>query len=246
MGEYSSLYIGHHYITGWKDRIGYEVSMLFSKDDITTTPHPKWKENWIDDPDEQPEEFTCFQYEATAGNIIDRLDLLGYDLEAVKQHWDREVEWHLEGLSRFWRERHDGIIDYENLDLNPDYQAKFYQRFTFKVWCTAMQRLFNEDLLPEDLRYGQQGTKIEFDDSNLRHIISNWGRGHPAFGFPGWDDDYHFSYFLRALLSVLDPQTPIILDCSVLVDWVHESHYACLPPVAILAASIIDDPPHVV
>lgn len=235
MGEYSNLYIGHHYITGWKDGVGYEISALFSKDDVTTTPHPKWNENWVDDPDEQPEELTCFQYETTAGNIIDRLDLLGYTMEAVEQHWDTAVAQHIEGLGRFWRERHEGKIDPENLDLDPDYQTGFYQRFTLEVWCTAVRRLFNEDLLPDNLRYGHKADiKMDFDDPDLHRIVSNWRHGFPAFGFPGWDEDYQFSYFLRALLSVLDQQTLVILDCSALAGWEPETCYTCLPPQAVL------------
>jgi hypothetical protein len=243
MGEYSTLYIGGHRIEQWKNCIG-EVATLFTEDDISYTPHPNWNDNWsYEEEDDSHQSLPCFQYVSTIRCLIDRLELLGYSLEAARQAWTEGVQSDLD----FIREMVEGgfqplppIDHFEHSTSQNCYErwVQFYIDFTFEAWSALMKRIIEQKFEPIYLRQHEEQSKtLRENEPQLYYLLTNFVSGRYRFGFPTYD----FNFILRAVLDVLDPDTSVVLDCSTLVGWVEPSQYSCAPPKTVVLTEGISD-----
>jgi hypothetical protein len=238
MAEYSTLYIGGHNIAEFRDCVDEDIAILFTEEDITHEPHPNWKDQWIyNEGDERLDSLPCFQYESTSGQLIDRLELLGYSINGAKQLWDDGVQKHLGEEKELDRGLAPSTQDTEvSVRKNPLYRTysqwcDFYKKFTFNVWSGLMKEIIEHKLKPIYTFDSEQRNKaLKRDNSHIRYILTNFHDFYFPYGFP----THNMDFILRAMLELLDRDTPVVLDCSILVGWVAPALYACAPPKTVI------------
>ena len=231
MGEYSNLFIGGRHITGWKNCVGAEASILFTEDDFTSDPQPSWYSNWEYHKDDQRvKELPCFQYKSSAGALKERLDLLGYTLDEAREAWDLGVRETLQVAFDYSSQAQSDKPKLSNEPKNNpqssyDLWTEHYSKLTFKLWTELMQRIIVEKIEAISHFDDKRKADLEKTDHLLCYILRGYGASGHEFGFPSGD----FDLILRSMIEPLDYDTPIVLDCSPLVNWVDQNQYGVNP-----------------
>ncbi|GAC1445541.1 MAG: hypothetical protein NVSMB52_06970 [Chloroflexota bacterium] len=235
MSEYSAFYIGDYLVDSWRNGIGGEVAVLFTEGD--------WRK-WVNERDVEDEPHNDLGgelrsvavpgggYKSTAGILAERLDVMGYTLPAVQRAF-------AEGIEQSIKNAHSMGLDYHLLtaeqETNPalaryhlaraqDRIEEFYSGLTFDVWCDRVRRMMAEPR--PRLSQFNSAVKIPPDtDIYFLHVLLEANDRETFMGFP--TDDYLHVY--RAIVANVDPDTPVLLDCSDLLDWVPQENFTPTP-----------------
>lgn len=265
MGEYSNLYIGDYNVDSWKNCIGSEGAILFTPEDLTRTTQRyrgfdeedydneqsgEIKEQ--DEVDQEDEQLRGFQYRSTAKEVIDRLEIMGYTLDRAKEHFEigiADALQDIEDLEIRWKEwGKAGMFDGVEVVTRPDpfesYKGavKFYEGYTFEVWSGLIKEIFEKKIKRiYSSSPSEERSLIQEQTPYLYHVLNYrvpFSFDNPQeFGFPGYDPDYMY----RGMLEVVDPDTPVILDFSILVGWVGQERYTCGPPRTVILTEGVSD-----
>lgn len=232
MGEYSNLFIGGQHITGWKNCVSFEASSLFTEDDFTEVPHPKWHGNWrYNQNDPRLKQMPCFQYQTSVGSLKDRLELLGFTLDKAQEAWDSGSKEALQiSLDYAMQSRVHETDSKTEPRTSYDFWKEHYSNLTFNMWTGLMQQIIVEQIEPISHFDNQRKAAIEKINPLLCFILRGYGSSAHEFGFPSDS----FDLVLRAMLEPLDSDTVVVLDCSPLVGWVEPDQYSCTPPKAVV------------
>lgn len=98
----------------------------------------------------------------------------------------------------------------------------FFENYTFDLWSKLIKEIFDKKL-----RRISSDDKVAIKTLNpYLHYILEWRfDDNDVLGFPGYGDMYMY----RAMVEVVAPNNPVILDFSSLVDWVEPENYNCNP-----------------
>jgi hypothetical protein len=236
MGEFASLYIAGYEVESWKNSIG-EGSYLFSEDDYVQTTRVYNGEEKDDGEEgenskdyQEPSDVTQegHQYESTASNIIDRLEIMGFTLKRSKEQFEEGIAYEIERAKEYSTmtlpEAEENILFPVMSPFHPE-AVKYLENYTFDLWSELIAKVIDENLAL--ISFSNQ-TEIQQRDPYLYHILE-WHNGH-SFGFPR----YGGMHMYRAMLEVVSPNTPVILDFSNLVGWVGLEDYLCSPPKTVI------------
>jgi hypothetical protein len=237
MGEYASFYIDGYKVDSWKSSIG-EGALLFSEEDMTQTPHPycggdEDAEGYYDDDDDDEEEegeesWRGYQYRNTAGNIIDRMEIMGLTLDSARKRFEEGVGESLR-YAREYREQGHRFVgdDIPFYPLNPSHPeaVEYLEGYTFDLWLGLLKSMFEQKL--ERISFNQP-TDLQRQNPYLYYVLE---RGNDNdFGFPV----YGGMHMYRAMLEVVSPEALVILDFSTLVGWTAPEQYLSDPPTTVI------------
>jgi len=105
--------------------------------------------------------------------------------------------------------------------------VSFFENYTFDLWSKLIKEIFDKKL-----RRISSDDKVTIKNLNpYLHYILEWRfDDNDVLGFPGYGDMYMY----RAMVEVVDPNDPVILEFSSLVDWVEPENYTCNPPKSVI------------
>lgn len=239
MGEYARLYIDGYEVDSWKNSIG-EGSYIFAEEDGVQTPRPYYgddedeeetdsEQETFEDNDEGDDSWRGYSYRNTAQNIIDRLDIMGFTLDRAREWFEQGIKEEIERAKKY----RDMIEPGDNYDIplkdpfNPFHPEaiKNLEGYTFEVWSNLIRDVFEGEL--EQIPFNEE-TDLQTQNPYLYHILerSNDSR----FGFPG----YSGMHMYRAILEIVPPDAPVILDFSSLWGYVDPEQYICNPPSMVI------------
>jgi hypothetical protein len=233
MGEYSSLYIAGYEVDSWKNCIG-EGTFLFDETDLVESGRPYHGEEPSAEsaPEDEESSIRRYQYQRTAQEIIDRLEVMGYSLERSKISFEDAIASIIESSKDNGppHQLENGeIVELEPPYASHEYTTRLYSGYTFEVWSGLIKKIF-EQRLPRiygSLTDEDEQMEIRERDPLLHHVL--YWSDYINFGYPGFSFDMY-----RGMLEVVSPDTPVVLDFSTLVDWTHPENYACSPPRTVI------------
>ena len=240
MGEYATLYIDGYEVDSWKNSIG-EGSYIFAEEDGVQTPLPysgadedegendSEQENSEDDYAEDDDSWRGYSYRNTAQNIIDRLDIIGFTLSKAREWFEQGIEEEIERVKKYrgmtqLDDSYDIPIEDPFNPFHPE-AIKYLEGYTFEVWSGLIRKVFEGKL--KRIPFNQE-TDLQRQNPYLYHILerSNDSR----FGFPR----YGGMHMYRAMLEIVPPEAPVILDFSSLWGYVDPEQYICDTPSMVI------------
>ncbi|MFC1685194.1 HEPN/Toprim-associated domain-containing protein [Pseudomonadota bacterium] len=156
--------------------------------------------------EEDDEEETAYVFEAPTSTIINRLEVLGYTLEACKNNFERRVKEEITKLKDV--EEHDSDFVRKQRELYSKYGR-------FEQWLDAFKIIVTEK--PKEVGYFSEPEKVH--DNELVNYMLNppdiWNEDlHPiGFEYPCLD----FNIFARVFLEVCEQDSLVQLDATDLV-----------------------------
>lgn len=233
MGEYASLYIAGYEVDSWKNSIG-EGALLFSEEDYLQTPRAyNGDENDgltedLDAEEGEDEGRRGYQYRNSARNIIDRLEIMGFTLNLAKRCFEAGVAEEIERAKKYRTmtlPETDEPVSFPLLNpFNPE-AVRYLDKYTFELWSKLIKKVIDEKLAIIGMH---DETDLRERDPYLYHMLE-WRNGN-SLGFPGAGGMHMY----RAMLEVVSPDSPVILDFSNLVGWVGSENYLCAPPQTVI------------
>ncbi len=224
MAEYSTLYIAGRPIDEYRNSIGY-ASPLFTESDKVEAEVAYYVKIGAYEKDEAGDEDETgtdlepppgYSYQTTATAMIDRLEVMGYTMDTVKVAF-------LEGISAL-RE------DYEGYEfMSAEVTTRLFDGFSLDLWTQLMKQIIEENL--KHAMPNEESTRnLEKESPQLHHMLTRTSIGDHLYGFPSEDPFVVY----RAILSVVEVDSPVVLDYSILVGWVEPEAYQCEPPKTII------------
>ncbi len=159
---------------------------------------------------ETADEFTQVGYVASRRIVVDRLNAMGFTLEAARSIFDDGIRDKLAELS-----------DYEGISETEELHAKdiaLYSKLSFESWLAAFCEIKSKGLQTWDLSPHRKET-VKCDLSELATFVLSSGDYEPSFRFPTND----VRYLLRAALEASNIDAVLFLD---LTDVVDSSYYS--------------------
>lgn len=149
---------------------------------------------------------TVYVFETSASTMINRLEVLGYTIEACKNNFEYRLKEELAKL----KDIEDDDIDFVKK------QRKLYSKFgKFKFWMEAFKIIVSERV--ESVYWFGEDKKVH-DDELVNYMLnppSIWNEDlHPlGFNYPCLD----FNILARVLLEICEPNAIVQLDATDLV-----------------------------
>jgi hypothetical protein len=236
MGEYSSLYIAGYEVDSWKNSIG-EGAFLFAATDLIESDRPydgeeSTAEEANEGEDGDNEGLRGYQYRRTAGEIVDRLEIMGYTLERSRAVFVEGVAAILERSKENgppYQPENGEVVELDPPYASHGYTAKLYLGYSFEVWSGIIKKVFQQRLprIYRHLTDEEEQRYVCENDPQLHHVLK-WS-DYINFGYPGFSFDMY-----RGMLEVVPPEAPVVLDFSPLVNWTDPDDYTCAPPRIVI------------
>jgi hypothetical protein len=143
MGSFCDLRISGYSVIEQKYRIDPELLSIFAEADKVHAQHAPDSQG----SDEDDEDLAFDGYCNTATAIAERLDLMGFTLEAARADFDLtlKVELHelqeKRDLDSVWSDQNPNEEFYATLRAENDKEIDFLSRLTFDGWVESMQRI---------------------------------------------------------------------------------------------------------
>lgn len=242
MSEFSTLYIAGYEVDYWRNCAGGEVAILFTEGDLMEVPSwdsegdeedvPEGEGGGQHGEDEEEDEAFDHLYVSTAGNVIDRLEVLGFTLDQAKKDFEEGVTEVIEDSKRFGINNIflEGGDDLFTLPPHATYEAtvKFYEGFTFAVWSRLIKEVIGKKMR-RIYSFDDERQALRKENPHLYHVLESHD-GALVWGFPA----HHPAYIYRAMLEVVPSDAPVTLDISSLVGYVEPYSYTCEPPKTVI------------
>lgn len=206
MGSIATLYFSRYPV---KDTKNYLDQWIFKESDKRVFERKVSARNdltWGEIPDEGEAE-TAYIFEATVETAINRLEVLGYTLNACKRDFTGSIKEELEKLP--------GLVDYDP-DFVRSHRAICANYGRFEQWLKAFYVIAQDR--PKKVHYMSEPERVHED--NLINYMLNpshmWSEDwHPCgFQYPS----QNFNLFARAFLESCDRRSFIQLDATDLVN----------------------------
>ena len=240
MSEFSTLYIAGYEVDYWRNCVGGEIAILFTEGDLMEVPSRDSEGDEGDVPEgeggqqgeDKEEEAFDYLYVRTAGNVIDRLEVLGFTLDQAKKDFEEGVTEVIEdskrsGINNIFPEGGDDLL---TLPPHATYEAtvKFYEGFTFDVWSGLIKEVIDRKMR-RIYSFDDERQALRKENPHLYHVLESRD-GALVWGFPA----HHPAYIYRAMLEVVPIDAPVTLDISSLVGYVEPYFYTCEPPKTVI------------
>lgn len=206
MGSYSSLVIGGHGVYAVKNDIDPLLMSLFRPDDkeiIQSTVGEYAPDRVEDGTDETP--VTIVRYCCLAGEMRDRLDLMGYSLTLTEQVFERGRNGELEKLGVVIQSMVDSGQDVVSAERERDALS----RIKLADWMKGFRGIIDSDPRITDVLKRMSPEDMPFPMSYM--FARPWTE---FFGFPTYDT----RIFLRAALEAVDRDVIVEQDLTDLVE----------------------------
>jgi len=177
-----------------KDRVAKLVWLSESGEIVSTRP----------DSTDTPDEFTQVGYSASKKTVIDRLNVMGFTIEAARSLFEDGIQEKLSELKEY-----EGNSEIETLYAK---EVALYSKLSFVSWLAAFQEIKSKGQT-RDLSPHREGT-VNCPLSDLATFVLSSGDYEPSFRFPTSD----VRYFLRAALEASNIDAVLFLDLTDVVD----------------------------
>ncbi len=212
MGVDVSLKVKSLTLLYWKSFFDEKtLRMFFNQSDLQINNNVKYD---INDKDEKPH--TEYKYVSTVGNVVDRLNSIGYTLKNVEKRFNNNV---FDIINYYDFDEEDGVI-----------RQRIEKNVTFKKWSNSVKKysnfLLNND---EDLYYFWELEDHGFPESLKPKTFCD------RIVFNSLKDTQSDSYFgclyeefdsinvVRLILEYCDKKNIIEVDVSEMVGWTYDS-----------------------
>lgn len=220
MGSWSDLYIAGHSIVSMKSLVDPAVMTMFGRNDRKVYVRKRseaessaWSEFDGD------EEETAYEYRSTAGEVAERLDVMGFTLREVEEQFTVEAE-NVAAAEEHWdkylaKQRAETEMGVPERSLRSVRYVEFLRGLEFAAWINAVREAMRRRRSDAQGRHERPG---ETTDLVLAYVLGEYGPGGEGdlFGFPN-AEEVDLRIMVRALLAVVDPQVEIVLDYTDLV-----------------------------
>lgn len=202
MGTYTELYIADFPVYSTKSAVDSIVMSIFRESDKIIEERSVSARNrlmWSEASNSEEKE-TVVEYSATVEQVIDRLNLMGFTVNASKAWFEIGIKEKLETYREWAR---DGNSEW----IQP--QIDFLETFTFEKYVEALSKVYEKRLVRwtsrEDLpKDADPIIKFIYDDQDYEMY----------FGFPTYD----IRLFLRVFLEIVPKSKLVVQDITDLVD----------------------------
>lgn len=208
MGSYCELYIKDYPIATTKNEIDPFLLSIFQTEDINVF------ERKIGDrfqmlygrEHEEEEDEKAIQYINSAGNIRDRLNVMGFTLEKVKQRFEESKAESLNQLNEYIEDK--TFNDSPRMNDSLALQKEILEKSSFDDFIEAAKEIFENN-------YGFDVKKenLPVDINPIIPYLLDHGYGLERFPY-----DYDQRTLLRALLEATSPEDLITYDITELVE----------------------------
>jgi hypothetical protein len=202
MGTYTELYIADFPVHSAKSAVDSTVMSIFRESDKIIEERPVSARNKLmwSEASESDENETIVEYSATVEQIIDRLNIMGFTINASKVWFDLGIKEKLETYREWSRDGNSEWIQ-PQIDLLETITFEKYVEALSKVYEKKLVRWTSKEDLPEvtDLL-----TQFIYDDQDYEMY----------FGYPAYD----IRHFLRVFLEIVPKSKLVIQDVTDLVD----------------------------
>ena len=202
MGTYTELYIADFPVHSTKSAVDSTVMSIFRESDKIVEERAVSARNALmwSEASESEEKETVVEYSATVEQVIDRLNIMGFTINASKVWFDLGVKEKLDTYNECAKDNDSEWIQ-PKIDLLETYTFEKYVEALSKIYDKKLVRWTSKEDLPEDT---DPITTFIYDDQDYEMY----------FGYPAYD----IRHFLRVFLEIVPKSSLVIQDISDLVD----------------------------
>ena len=206
MGSYCELKVGGYDIYSTKSQIDPFMAAIFRDSDrrIRRVQYDAYYTNPLEDTDL----VDCHEYVATAQQLKDRLDLMGFTLEKARQVFNEGISQVIATTQEFMADSGEYMQDYYRKELS---QLTELQNAGFDRWLATIRNILEKNiskyLLDEKIHETLDSLSLMALDYDQRFQENLY------YGFP----NAGFGNFLRAAIEAVSPETEITLDLTSLI-----------------------------
>lgn len=202
MGTYTELYIADFPIHSTKSEVDPTVMSIFRESDKIIEERDVSARNklmWSHASDSEEKE-TVVEYSATTEQVIDRLNIMGFTIDASKAWFELGIKEKLETYTKW-------VQDSDSEWIQP--QIELLKTLTFEKYIEALSEVYEKKIVQwaskEDLPESTDPiVKFIYDDQDYEMY----------FGYPAYD----IRHFLRAFLEIVAKSSLVVQDITDLVD----------------------------
>jgi len=191
MGSYATFKIKDYEIFWMKSYVDSSIMSLFIENDR--------KESVENEPGNPEYEYKNIIYQSDAITIKTRLNILGFNLESLKFHFENTKKYRLENFST------------EDKDID---EKEFLDSFTFDKYLSALNEIYDKKIdffgNGNSLNY-EEIEKIKNSNPYIKYILEE-------VEYPDNRVDIDYRLYLRGFLEKIDDNTNIFVDLSQLID----------------------------
>ncbi|KGM06838.1 hypothetical protein LP43_1330 [Methylophaga thiooxydans] len=202
MGTYTELYIADFPVHSTKSAVDSTVMSIFRESDKIIEERPVSARNklmWSEAADTEEKE-TVVEYSATVEQVIDRLNIMGFTINASKAWFELGIKEKLETYKEWASDGDSGWIQ-PQIDLLETFTFEKYVEALSKVYEKKLVRWTSKEDLPED---ADPVTQFIYDDQDYEMY----------FGYPAYD----IRHFLRVFLEIVPKSKLVVQDVTDLVE----------------------------
>ena len=209
MGSYTELMIGGYPIISTKSAVIPEVMTIFRERDKRVFIRKVSERNelvWgqlVATTDEETE--TAIQYACEAGKIVDRLNIMGFTLQRVREDFESLRRTELDQIAS-WKDQYDSDDQTNDTRQWCTQQLEFFKRLSFDGYANALCEVFDKRLWSKQF----DDCNTESLDPTVKYILNHKEN---LLGFLGSD----IRSLLRLICDLVDLQSEFIQDITALV-----------------------------
>ncbi len=174
--------------------------------------------------DEETE--SAIEYACETSKVVDRLNVMGFTLQRVREEFELGRQTELEEMGR-----HD---------------SEFFENLTFDAYAAAFAKIIADQLNPFDQQYPILGhvQNEEGNDSLIEYIL--WSINDPSYGIFRFDKDVRL--VIRLACEVAPPNTNVVQDITDIVysGYYEESEAVCEKETSALIAGYPENAPIII
>lgn len=220
MGSYSYLRVGEIPVHSTKRGVDPSVLMLFTEDDKRIglvdisdgdSPDPE-QDRLTDDVDrlEGEDLYVTLEYVASAAVVKDRLDFMGFTLNAVREEFKKGTENCLSSLEH----RFSGS-NWPEIEWARELQEREHallKHLTLQEWLNAFGYIYREKLCLDPSYWHLRRATDDHLPAVVRFLLGN------TFSEGIWFPSYDFRFTMRAIIEVIEPTDTVAYSLSELLD----------------------------
>lgn len=215
MSEYAEIRVKRLSLYNFRNYLSKDVvELLFTRGDLSITP------NYIvDSQDEDSVPYTRYVYKTTVGKARERLDVMGYGIDAFEAWFDNyanEIIYYYPFLTHLH-------IEYD--DQEEKARARIEKYVTFKKWTNSMHKIVKHELEYGNITHFNTDCSFkistECDKVIYYSLIENESNSYYAIN----TEVVKIAYIIRLILEYCDVDDDVILDFSNLGLWADD----CIP-----------------